>query len=84
MTALEVLIKAPESINPAILKSLELTKLDAEGKVFTVGAKALLEMKPVIDKAIKAGRAEADAVRSALELLRNSVPQSSKTVPEGF
>lgn len=77
----EILMKAPEFVNPAIRLAAEVMQLEAKGH--RDDAEKLLRSVEV-EKAIIAGERETYAVMASLAACGHSVPVASKKVPTGF
>ena len=81
-TPFEQLVKAPESINPAIALAWRIKRKESKGELKSV--KALLKYHAHIDQAIEQGECDAQAVNDSMKRLEQSPAQSSKHLVLGF
>jgi hypothetical protein len=79
--ALQHLLKAPASINPAMELACEMHLLEARD---ALDLPALLSVQPRIDIAIKHGGLEERQIRTALRVLTTAPAVASPDVPDGF
>ena len=79
--ALQYLVEAPASINPAMELACEMHLLEARGML---DLPALLSLQPRIDVAIKHGGLEECQIRMALRVLTAAPAIASSNVPDGL
>ncbi len=79
--ALQLLLSAPGSINPAMQLACEMHLLEARG---ALDLSALLAMQSRIDEALKQGEAEERHITRALHILRAVPARASSDVPYGL
>ncbi len=82
VTPFEVLIAAPESVNPAIALAWELKRLEAKGELEDPAV--LLQYSKQIDQAIEQGKNEASDVAHSRAKLQTACPKTSTAVVVGF
>ena len=75
------LFEAPERINPALVMQRRLAGLDA-GE--TSSHLQILALRTEIERAVRDGRAEIEAVSSAKRVLLQAQPEAGNCVPLGF
>ena len=79
--ALQWLLDAPASINPAMALACEVHLLEGRG---ALDLAALIAVQPRIDRAIRQGTAEERAIRQALHVLTSAPAIVSSDVPVGL